>query len=102
LRDSKVLSSKRVQINVIEANRRGFLLTGPADYPAPKLPATAGGRFNLSNSKSDLEWIEYFASQLPGPADLPAPALPKPSGGRFSTSNPKSDVEWLMYRSAQV
>lgn len=73
-----------------------------SDYPAPKLPGTSGGKFNASKPKTELEWIEYHASQLPGPADWPAPPLPGPSGGRFSTAKPKSDVDWIMYRAAQM
>jgi len=61
-----------------------------------------GGRFSTANPKSQLDWVRYFAKQLPSPADYGAPKLPKPGGGRFSEANPKSEIEWLQYFAKQV
>ena len=73
---------------------------GPGAYrvPTPKLP---GGRFNHSEPKGEIEWMEYRARQLPGPGAyrVPTPKLP---GGRFNHSEPPSDLEQQMRRAAQV
>lgn len=74
---------------------------GPGQYGAPLLRVPSGGRFNLSNPKSELEWVEYHAKQRPGPADYGAPKLPGPSGGRFNESKPKTELEWIEYYAAQ-
>lgn len=80
---------------------RAAVQPGPAEYPAPALPAPKGGRFASSNAKSGLEWEIYRSAQIPGPAQYPPPKLQPPGGGRFSTAFPKSDVEWQMYRAAR-
>ena len=68
---------------------------GPADYVKPPLHSI-GGKFNLSNAKSDVDWLCYHAARQPGPGAYDI-KLPKPRGGKFSTAFPKSDVEWMIY-----
>ncbi len=36
------------------------------------------GKFNMSNAKSDIDWLVYKAARLPGPGQC-APSLP-PAG----------------------
>ena len=36
-------------------------IQGPADHAPPKLPGPSGGKFNLSNPKSDVDWMIYRA-----------------------------------------
>jgi hypothetical protein len=68
---------------------------GPASYKMPPLHSI-GGKFNLSNAKSDVDWLCYHAARQPGPADYKLPSR-KVHGGKFSTAFPKSDVDWLIY-----
>jgi hypothetical protein len=68
---------------------------GPADYIKPPLHSI-GGKFNLSNAKSDVDWLCYRASRQPGPGAYDIKP-PKMHGGKFSTAFPKSDVDWLIY-----
>jgi len=103
---------------VLCIHRAHRLLVGTGDYQVAGLPIPKGGRFNMSNPKSKVEWDIYRAKQvrpsrkdftvgghrsrlvllqLPGPADYGAPALPTPGGGRFSTANPKSQLDWVRY-----
>ena len=53
-----------------------------------------GGAFNKGNSKSEVEWMIYEASQKPSPAEYTLPdvsdILP---GGRFSKSTAKTAEE---------
>lgn len=44
---------------------------GPGQYQ-PVRPQMGGGRFNMSNAKSDLDWIVYRAAQIPGPGQYDA------------------------------
>ena len=75
--------------------KRGRKQPGPADYVKAPLHSI-GGKFNLSNAKSDVDWLCYHAARQPGPGayDIKPPKL---HGGKFSTAFPKSDVEWLIY-----
>ena len=68
---------------------------GPADYNAPRL-SSQGGKFNLSQAKSDVEWKMYYAAQTPGPGQYEIKTK-LPRGGQFSTAYPKSDIEWKIY-----
>ena len=68
---------------------------GPSSYKMPPLDSI-GGKFNLSNAKSDVDWLCYHAARQPGPADYNLPPF-KSNGGKFSTAFPKSDVDWLIY-----
>jgi hypothetical protein len=72
---------------------------GPASYKVPPLHST-GGKFNLSNAKSDVDWMCYHAAQQPGPGAYTLPPW-KVHGGKFSNAFPKSDVDWLIYYAAR-
>ena len=47
-------------------------------------PLPEGGRFNVSNAKTGLDWEVHRAKGLPGPADYDFPRWPCPSHGRFA------------------
>jgi len=68
---------------------------GPAEYSLPDLHSI-GGKFNLANGKSDVDWLCYHASRQPGPGTYNLPPR-KVHGGKFSNAFPKSDVDWLIY-----
>ena len=72
---------------------------GPASYKVPPLHSI-GGKFNLSNAKSDVDWLCYNAARQPGPATYTLPPH-KVHGGKFSAAFPKSDVDWLIYYAAR-
>ena len=38
---------------------------GPQDYPPPRAVEVTGGKFNMSNPKSELDWIAYRSSMVP-------------------------------------
>jgi hypothetical protein len=65
-----------------------------------------GGKFNLSKSKSEVEWEIHRAKQLPGPGHSQPQGgyncAELISGGAFNLGKPKSDIEWKIYRAAQV
>eukprot|EP00295_Goniomonas_pacifica_P041942 CAMPEP_0175985890 /NCGR_PEP_ID=MMETSP0108-20121206/49839_1 /TAXON_ID=195067 ORGANISM="Goniomonas pacifica, Strain CCMP1869" /NCGR_SAMPLE_ID=MMETSP0108 /ASSEMBLY_ACC=CAM_ASM_000204 /LENGTH=307 /DNA_ID=CAMNT_0017316975 /DNA_START=106 /DNA_END=1030 /DNA_ORIENTATION=+ len=82
--------------------RRARDLPGPADYPAPRLPAPSGGRFNQSQPKTWLELSMYRAKELPGPGATDPPKLPPPEGGRFNMSNAKSELDWIQYHASKM
>lgn len=53
-----------------------------------------GGRFNKGNSKSEVEWMIYEASQKPSPASYTLPDVSDlMPGGRFSKSTAKTAEE---------
>lgn len=54
--------------------------------------------------KSDIEWLQYKARQLPGPGQYyrPRTATDGLKGGTWGKYAPKSDVEWQMHRAAQI
>jgi hypothetical protein len=55
----------------------------------------SGGRFNLSNPKSWIEWNVYLNKGIPGPATYSDAQLrtPTPSGGRFGNAKPPSMLD---------
>jgi hypothetical protein len=78
---------------------------GPGDYNGVSLETTlpGGGRFNLSNPKSDVEWKMHTASKLPGPGQYDTPNLGTGiSGGRFNMSKPKGIIDQAIYKSASL
>ena len=85
------------EVDILE--KLGRRQPGPASYNPKRLPSK-GGKFNVSNAKSDLEWKMFYAAQTPGPADFDPKPL-KSQGGKFSNAVPKSDVEWLIYHAAR-
>ncbi len=70
-------------------------------YNLPSTLANAGGTFNLSKPKSELDWVRSRAKDLPAPGDYFDPktfSTLNPSGGSWSKYKPKSDVEIAMDR----
>ena len=45
-------------------------------YGNPVLKENLGGKFNLSNPKSDVDWMVWRSNQLPAPGQCVAPILP--------------------------
>ena len=86
-----------------------FAFRTPKDFPGPGsycLPASSslvpGGRFNQSNAKGYLEWIEALGPKLPGPADHPDRSFERAAGGgRFNRSKAKTNLDWVMHYAAQ-
>ena len=64
---------------------------GPGSYNIPLSTCTdvSGGRFNMSNAKSDLDWVTYFEKQKPGPGNYEVGKLRLGEGGRFNEGNSK-------------
>lgn len=44
---------------------------GPGQYHIKRDLQPSGGRFNLSNAKTDVEWQMIRAAKLPGPGEYP-------------------------------
>jgi hypothetical protein len=75
---------------------------GPTDYQAKGMEGPGGGRFNLSNPKSDVEWKMYTAAKLPGPGQYDMPTLGSGvSGGRFNLSRPKGIIDDAIYKASR-
>ena len=75
---------------------------GPSSYALPDLTTQVpGGRFNASNPKNYLDWIQYHESRKPGPADYPDRSGERVGGGRFNKSKAKTNLEWVMHYAAQ-
>ena len=49
---------------------------------------SGGGRFSEARPKEYLDWIKYYAEQLPAPGDYELPDQHK-KGGKFSNAKPK-------------
>ena len=64
---------------------------GPGSYNIPLSTCTnvSGGRFNMSNAKSDLDWVVYFEKQKPGPGNYEIGQTRLGEGGRFNEGNSK-------------
>ena len=45
-------------------------IPGPNAYDRPPLPKQGGGRFNVGNSKSEIEWILLLQQRYPWPCHL--------------------------------
>lgn len=112
----KAVKEKRKQIIREENIRRDMwkartkveraLTPGPGEYDIPdSLSLITGGSFNKSNPKTDLEWVEYRAKQIPGPGrymSMDQTSGLNKAGGAWSKYKPKSDVEWAMERAAKT
>ena len=61
-----------------------------------------GGKFNMSNPKSDVDWAILRASQRPSPQDYMVDAGYKVGGGKFSTARPKSALDWTIHRGKEM
>jgi hypothetical protein len=77
-----------------------------SQLPAPGVygvwnPQMNGGKFNLANPKTPLDWQILQAQKLPGPGQYHSmtDASSSMSGGKFNTSKSKSEVEWIIHRS---
>jgi len=102
-------------------------MPGPGQYGNPVLKENLGGKFNLSNPKSDVDWMVpprpptslnsqlnprsflffqvWRSNQLPAPGQYGNPGEKEGlnhRGGRFSTSKPKTDVDWSIYRAQSI
>ena len=76
-------------------------IPAPGQYDVGPQQPPKGGKFNIGNSKSEIEWMMHRARN--GPQSLcDPPKLPAPSGGRFNLSKPKNEFEWVEYWSKQV
>eukprot|EP00947_MAST-08B_sp_MAST-8B-sp1_P003665 g3665.t1 len=77
---------------------------GPGHYPVKStVGSCGGGKFNLSDTKSDLDWITHYASQTPSPASYRLPEEDLGArGGKLVSSTAKSDVEVLIHRAKQL
>jgi len=90
-------------VDVIRLERVSASQPGPAAYDAFGLALPKGGTMSTACPKSQVEWEEYRAGQIPGPADYVEPEhLERISGGKFNQSCPKSDVEWKIYRASLI
>jgi hypothetical protein len=87
------LSPIRSQQSVSPHSREGS--KGYLQYSA------RGGKFSVSNPKSDVEWKILRAAQIPGPGSYGAAPL-RMGGGKFSTCKPKSDTDWIVLRASQI
>jgi hypothetical protein len=87
------LSPIRSQQSLSPHSREGS--TGYLQYSA------RGGKFSVSNPKSDVEWKILRAAQVPGPGSYGAAPL-RMGGGKFSTCKPKSDTDWIVLRASQI
>jgi hypothetical protein len=81
-------------------------LPGPLDYPAPKLPAAGGGKFNMSRPKSQLDLIEMRSRESPSPGAYsffaePCSDLDRASGV-FSSAQPKTTIEQAVFDKRDV
>ena len=65
-----------------------------AKGPTGKYRFPGGGKFNMSNPKSDIDWVIHRANETPSPSQYGAPKLKGPSGGKFNLSKPKTEIEW--------
>lgn len=66
---------------------------GPASYEINTQKPPKGGKFNLSKSKSDVDWIIYRSSQIPAPGQYDSENV-VPKGGKISKANPKTPLDW--------
>ncbi len=79
-------------------------LPGPGSYKLPSTLEAAGGRFNVSAAKSDVEWQMLRASQVPGPGSYePVDPNLKQSerGGKISESKQPSHIDQGLINTAE-
>merc|ERR1711871_1282631 len=70
---------------------------GPGSYELPSTMTVAGGTWGKFTPKTEFDWIEYRAAQIPGPGKYKsAKSTLNSAGGSWSKYRPKSDVEWKM------
>lgn len=75
---------------------------GPGAYELPTTLAQSGGTWGKFKPKTELDWIEYRAAQVPAPGDYHSDKFStlNKNGGSWSKYKPKSDVEWRMEKAA--
>jgi len=66
-----------------------------------------GMKMSEGNPKSEIEWCEYRAKQLPGPGQYTKSEYELPTGGKLGPSGPdvqasKNYIEWEEYRAKQL
>lgn len=60
--------------------------------------ATSGGKFSTARPKSDIEWAEKRAREVPPPGDLELPSFTQlVKGGTFNEGVSKSTLDWVVY-----
>ena len=99
--DDDVPTADLIDWKIIAASR----CPGPGAYTIKDEVADRlrGGRFSKGNSKSEVEWIAYEASQKPGPADYRMPDVSDlMTGGRLNKGKAKGFLDWVEYTSKQI
>ena len=76
---------------------------GPGAYELKSTLTDTGGTWGKFKPKTELDWIEYRAAQVPAPGHYHSDAFStlNKNGGSWSKYKPKSDVEWRMEKAAQ-
>eukprot|EP00591_Stephanopyxis_turris_P005281 CAMPEP_0195521784 /NCGR_PEP_ID=MMETSP0794_2-20130614/19333_1 /TAXON_ID=515487 /ORGANISM="Stephanopyxis turris, Strain CCMP 815" /LENGTH=581 /DNA_ID=CAMNT_0040651403 /DNA_START=113 /DNA_END=1858 /DNA_ORIENTATION=- len=76
---------------------------GPGAYELKSTLADSGGTWGKFKPKTELDWIEYRAAQVPAPGDYHSDKFStlNKNGGSWSKYKPKTDVEWRMEKAAQ-
>ena len=75
------MSKPKTYLELVEYAAKG--IPGPASYETGKTQQLKGGKFNMSNSKSDVEWIMHRSAQIPAPGEY-FTSLKPPNGGKFN------------------
>lgn len=75
---------------------------GPGAYELKSTLTKSGGTWGKFKPKTELDWIEYRAAQVPAPGDYHSDKFStlNKNGGSWSKYKPKSDVEWRMEKAA--
>jgi hypothetical protein len=75
---------------------------GPGAYELPTTLTDVGGTWGKFKPKTELDWIEYRAAQVPAPGDYHSDKFStlNKTGGSWSKYRPKTDVEWRMEKAA--
>jgi len=76
---------------------------GPGAYELKSTLTNSGGTWGKFKPKTELDWIEYRAKQVPAPGDYHSDKFStlNKNGGSWSKYKPKTDVEWRMEKAAQ-
>ena len=63
-----------------------------------------GGRFSTSKPKSTIEWIQYYAKQIPAPSDYGSPKIPSASSisARFPSTRSKTELEKTILKASRL
>lgn len=96
-----VLTSKFLIVGINALISHVRLLCFVSSYASVPSNTQGGGRFNESQSKSDIEWKIHRAKEIPGPGEYVV-KTPENKGGRFNESRPMSDVDVMISRAASL